>query len=149
MALLSRTKPKHVDRIQTDYCSVIMAEFDNFDLLNIYRFSNTNIIPFIDNIMKILDPSRTQVLLGDFNLDLLKQPNNQFAKEMMKCSFKQIVKDPTHLQVLVFLFTCVTKTLYYLIIIVIFQYLNNLFQGGILDQIWISSPHKNVTCSIF
>ena len=124
VALLSQMQPKHVDRIQTENCSVIKAEFENFDLFNIYRFSNSNIIPFIENIMKMLDPTRTQVLLGDFKLDLLKQPNNQFARGMIECSFKQIVKDPTHLQVLILLLTQTSNLLF---ILVIFQFLINLF----------------------
>ena len=104
VALLSRVQPRQVDRFQTDCCSVVKAEFGNFDLINIYRFSNTNIIAFTADIIQMLEPTRTQVVLGDLNLDLLKQPNNQFAKEMTGKGFKQIVKSPTHIQVLIFIF---------------------------------------------
>ena len=47
----------------------------------------------------MLDQNKTQVLVGDINLDLLKEPDNLFSKEMVRHNFRQMVTSPTHLQV--------------------------------------------------
>ncbi len=99
VALFIRDQPRMVDRLQTDCCSVIKADFEKFDLINVYRFCNTNILQFTEEIIEMLKPNKTQVLVGDINLDLLKQPDNRFSKEMVRHNFRQMVTSPTHLQV--------------------------------------------------
>ena len=102
MAIFTRIKPRMVKRIQTDCCSVIMADFEYFEIINVYRFCNTNVLQFTEEIRQMLDPNKTQVLVGDINLDLLKQPDNPFSEEMARFTFRQIVTTPTHLQVHIF-----------------------------------------------
>ena len=99
VALFTRDQPRMVSRVQTNFCSVIVAEFEKFYLINVYRFCNSNILKFSEEIIKMLKPNKTQVLVRDINIDLLKHPDNPFSKEMVRHNFRQMVTSPTHLQV--------------------------------------------------
>ena len=96
---LTRVLPTHHISNQTTYCSYIKISFKTFDIINIYRFgSNSNIRDFTTEVLLLLDCTRTQVVAGDLNIDLLKNPNNYFTQSMADRGFRQLVTEPTHNQ---------------------------------------------------
>ena len=97
--MVARDKPEKVEKLQTSECSVIKAEFPKFDLINIYHYSNTSIISFTASLEKVLNTSKTSLVFGDMNIDLLKTPEDQFTTFLRRKGFKQLVSHSTHLQV--------------------------------------------------
>ena len=60
---------------QYDICSIIKSSFDELDLVNIYRaHSNMHLDQFKEEIMPFFDVSITKIMIGDFNVNLLKTP---------------------------------------------------------------------------
>ena len=95
IATLTKIQPTHHSSNQSTHCSYIKLSFNSFDIINIYRFSS-DIIGFTREIIPHLDSTRTQVLAGDLNIDLQKDPGNIFTKSMADRGFIQLVKRPTH-----------------------------------------------------
>ena len=74
------------------------ASYADFDIINYYRFSaSTNIQQFTAEILSMLDVSRTQLVVGDANLDYLRSPNNQFTHSLEQRGYHQKVTKPTHI----------------------------------------------------
>ena len=99
IAVLTRSLPLHHSSFQTSNCSIIKLIFQDYDILNIYRFSsNTNIQEFTSEVLPLLNNFKTQVVAGDFNIDLQKIPNNSFTKSLSNLGYQQLVTKPTHNQ---------------------------------------------------
>lgn len=120
IALLTRVKPLNVVSFQTDCCSVILAQYENFDLINLYRFSSsTDVRQFTKDILPLINTTRVQIIVGDTNLDLLKNENNFFTQSLQNWKFVQKVSSSTHIQ------------------------------SGILDHIYFFTPRPGVSCTIY
>ena len=98
--------------LELDVCNIIKAEYEKFDVINVYRFSNTSITTFTDYIMQVISSKKTQIVLGDFNMNFLDDAENKFNKAMKQRKFRQLVARPTHIK------------------------------GGLLDQVWFYAPTK-------
>ena len=97
IALLTRPNPLKILKFQSETCSVIKAIYDKFDLMNIYKFSGAlNIKDFTDEILPLIDLSRTQILLGDFNINLMTNSQNHFTQSLQHLGFQQMVSSPSH-----------------------------------------------------
>ena len=97
IALFTKQRPIHVDTSQTATCSTMKARFQDFDLINIYRFSDgRNMSQFIKEVIPLIDPERTQIIVGDINIDLLSSSTNLFTETLTQHGFKQMIKRPTH-----------------------------------------------------
>ena len=97
IAVLSRHLPIQHSSSQTSLCSFLKLSFRHFDIINIYRFSeNSNLLKFTTEIIPLLDRARTQVVAGDFNIDLNKTPNNCFTTSLLDMEFKQLINRSTH-----------------------------------------------------
>ena len=114
ISLLTKNEPLKTMTFQSNCCSLIKATYLEFDIINIYRFSDsTNIKQFSTEVNAFLDAARTQVIAGDINIDLMKNPENIFTKKMKEKGFEQKVTRSTH---------------------------NN---GGAIDHIYFYSPSSN------
>ena len=57
---LTRVLPTHYSSNQTTHCSIIKLSFNNFDIINIYRFSgSSNLKDFTGDIIPLIDSNRT------------------------------------------------------------------------------------------
>ena len=120
IALLTKVRPVYVENSINEHCSVIKASFDQFDLINIYRFSsNTEFKLFTESILPFLDQTKMQVIVGDINIDLLQNPMNLFTKNLEQRGFQQIVDRPTHV--------C----------------------GGLIDHVYFFSPKPDDSCTLY
>ena len=120
IALLTKARPINVEKSITGHCSFIKESFHQFDLINVYRFSDdTGIQLFTDDIVPLLDNTKTQVIVGDININLLKNPQNIFTKTLEQRGFLQIVDRPTHVL------------------------------GGLIDHVYFSSPNTDVSCTLY
>jgi hypothetical protein len=119
IALFTKIRPTLVEKSQTTNCSIIKAYFPEFDLINIYRFSSdTDMLGFTENVVSFLDISRTQVIVGDMNINLLKNPKNHFTDSLARRGFQQMVTRPTH------------------------------DLGGLIDHVYFYSPRTDASCTL-
>ena len=119
IALFTRLKPLDILKLYPVTCSVIKATYDAFDLINVYRFSETNIDQFTAEILTLIDPSRTQVIVGDMNIDLIKDSQNIFTQSLHQKGFQQMVERPTHQL------------------------------GGLIDHVYFYSPSSENLCTLY
>ena len=98
VALYSRVSPENVEQLHNAAMSMIIARYTMFDVLSVYRFSDSsNIQEATNQIKRFIDFTRTVIVLGDFNIDLLKQPDNLLSQSLKSLGFKQLVLQATHI----------------------------------------------------
>jgi hypothetical protein len=98
IALFSVIQPVTVEKFSSEVASIIIASYQDFDLILAYRFSeNSNIHEFAEEVVNILNLSRTVIICGDININLDKFPQNKFSKSLFNLGFIQLVNSPTHI----------------------------------------------------
>ena len=98
VALYSRLSPENVEELHIAAMSMIIARYAMFDVLSVYRFSDsTDIQEATNQIKRYIDFTRAVIVLGDFNIDLLKQPENLLSQTLKSLGFKQLVLQATHI----------------------------------------------------
>ena len=96
--MFNTIKPELVDKLSSDVASIINASFASFDLILVYRFSEkSNIYKFTEQIVNILNLSKTVIICGDNNVNIDKLPQNKFSKSLFNLGFVQLVNSPTHI----------------------------------------------------
>ena len=68
----------------------------NYDVVNIYRSQNCNKQDFLKDLGSLVHGSKPCFIVGDFNIDCLKTPDDAILKKITSSGFKQIVDFPTH-----------------------------------------------------
>ena len=120
IALFTKLKPIHLESMQTVTCSIIKATYIEFDLINVYRFSEGNsIIQFTEEVLPFLDATRTQIIVGDMNIDLMKHSQNLLTCNLEQKGFHQLVGGPTHVL------------------------------GGLIDHVYFYSPKMEASCTLY
>ena len=98
IAMFTRIDPEEMKKVHTETMSMLFARFKMFDLLSIYKFADASCIDeFIEQVLEYVDLTRPVILIGDINIDLLKQPHNKFSKQLKCLGFIQLVKEATHI----------------------------------------------------
>ena len=96
IALLTKDEPCKIVKYKTSHCSLIKATYEKFDILNIYRHSDdTNISSFAIEIISELDVSKTQIIVGDMNIDI-RNVSSRLTDALKERGFTQLVTRPTH-----------------------------------------------------
>ena len=96
--MFSKVVPEKLQRVHTETMSMLFARFQLFDLLSVYKFAEVSRIDeFTEQILEYVDLTRPVILVGDINIDLLKQPNNKFSKQLKDLGFIQLVKEANHI----------------------------------------------------
>lgn len=98
VAMFTKIVPEKLQRVHTETMSMFFARFQLFDLLSVYKFAEVSQIDeFTEQILNYVDLSRPVILIGDINIDLLKQPKNKFSKKMKDLGFVQLVNEATNI----------------------------------------------------
>ena len=98
VAMFSKVVPEKLQRVHTETMSMLFARFQLFDLLSVYKFAEVSRIDeFTEQILEYGDLTRPVILVGDINIDLLKQPSNKFSKQLKYLGFVQLVKEAIHI----------------------------------------------------
>jgi hypothetical protein len=97
-ALYSKLQIGHLQKVHSSSMSMIVARYELFDVLSVYRFSDSSDIEeFTNQVTSHLNFTKPALVLGDFNIDLLKLPENKFSQNLKECGFKQLVLQATHI----------------------------------------------------
>ena len=119
IALLTRKEPTTIQTTTTEHATLLKATFSEFNLINVYRYSNnSNLQGFFTELSNLIDPTVTTLCLGDFNIDLHQSPQNAVTAGLNSLGFHQLTSESTHIM------------------------------GGLLDHIYFLSQH-NARCNIF
>ena len=98
VAMFTKIIPEKLQRVHTETLSMLFVRFQLFDLLSVYKFAEVSRMDeFTEQILEYVDLSRPVILIGDINIDLLKQPNNKFSKQLKGLGFVQLVNEATHI----------------------------------------------------
>ena len=98
VALFSRMKPDNVETYEFTMASIIVASYELYDIISVYKFAEIHQIEeFTLNIVDKLNLSKTVVICGDINLDLIKYPSNKFTNNLKNLGFIQLVNTSTHI----------------------------------------------------
>ena len=100
VALLSKMKANDVQMINNRLFSMVIASYDKFVLINVYRFSKNRgykefTKQFLENIQKYMEQSI--IICGDFNLDHISESNNVFTTTVKSLGFNYLVTKSTHI----------------------------------------------------
>ena len=68
----------------------------NFDVINIYRSNGADTVKFLSDLGKLASGKKPCFLVGDFNVNYLKESHHPIVKKIVSCGFKQVVAHPTH-----------------------------------------------------
>ena len=97
-ALYSKLNFEHLEKVHSSSMSMIVARYQLFDVLSVYRFSDSSDVEeFTNKVKAYINFTKPTIVLGDFNIDLLKLPENIFSQNLKECGFKQLVHQATHI----------------------------------------------------
>ena len=68
----------------------------NYDVVSVYRSKDANQHNFLKDLGTLERGGKPCFILGDFNVDILKNPNDWLLQKISSCGFQQIVEDVTH-----------------------------------------------------
>ena len=98
VAMFTKIIPEKLQRVHTETMSMLFARFQLFDLLSVYKFAEVSRIDeFTEQILEYVDLSKPVILIGDINIDLMKQQKNKFSKKLKDLGFVQLVNEATHI----------------------------------------------------
>ena len=79
IAVLSSLIPISVKKCEDREATILVTKYEQFNLISVYRPPDYhNIEEFTKDIQNCLDFSKSMIICGDFNYNLLKQTRNQF-----------------------------------------------------------------------
>ena len=119
MAFFSKIKPDWVEKYEYQMASIIIASYQSFDVISVYKFSeHDQIDEFTRKVVDKINLSKTVIVCGDINVDLVKYPSNKFSTCLSNLGFSQLVNTSTHIL------------------------------GGIIDHVYFYSP-KQAKCILY
>ena len=82
--------------INKQYYQMSKVSSEEFDIVNIYCSKGANKTEFLKDLGSLASAPRPCFIVGDFNINFLRDPKEQIIKKILSCGFKQIVNYPTH-----------------------------------------------------
>ena len=76
---------------------IVKVTLDDIDSINLYRSSNFSINEAWDILNMMIDPERTTVITGDFNVCLRKSKTNRISTALTDCGFSQRQHESTQI----------------------------------------------------
>ena len=97
-AVYSKMEANKVQKIASENASIIVASYQSFDLISVYRYSDSSDLEaFTKQILERLNLNKSIIVLGDMNVDIKKHPLNLFTNALLKIGFQQLVQSSTHI----------------------------------------------------
>ena len=66
--------------------------------INVYRSAGKSLADTFDRIKEIVDPGKATLITGDFNVCLMKNPENEVTRNLKRIGFRQLVDRSTHVE---------------------------------------------------
>ena len=101
IALYYKDNYVHVSDICTENYQISKLQSDKYDILCVYRSSNSikaKQIDFLSDLRRLIFRGRKTFILGDYNFNALCPKQNYILRELENWNFIQLVREPTHIQ---------------------------------------------------
>ena len=72
-----------------------MSFRSKINVINVYLSHGADKRDFLQDLGSLARGAKKSVIVGDFNIDYLKSPEDIVIKTILSCGFKQIVSSPT------------------------------------------------------
>ena len=71
---------------------------NSLDIINVYRSAGTDDTEFLEDLCGLASSGNQTLIVGDFNICFISDNSSPIFKELRNIGFKQIVKNPTHIE---------------------------------------------------
>ena len=82
--------------VNTQNYQICKVSSKNFDVINVYRSKGAETVHFLNDLGKLASGQKPCFLVGDFNINFLKEGQHPIILKITSCGFRQIVSLPTH-----------------------------------------------------
>ena len=76
---------------------VSVLSLPKVDCINVYRSSTASLVETADAILERIRDHKPTLIMGDFNVCTVKQPNNSITRRLLDLDFTQLVTEATHI----------------------------------------------------
>ena len=83
-------------QINADHYQILRVSCNNYDVINVYRSKDANKRDFLNDLGSLAGGAKPCFIVGDFNIDFLKHPNDSIIQKILSCGFRQVVAVSTH-----------------------------------------------------
>ena len=94
----NKNKFKPVEEVKNDKFQIAKFKHDVLDIINIYRSQSGNSLELLEYLKKIIEPGRTTIITGDFNICFMENFSNRMIQGLLSLGFDQLVHEPTHIR---------------------------------------------------
>ena len=100
MASFYRRQFKIKECKEGEHMNIMKVTHNLLDIIGLYRSPNGNPNQLIENLVRLIDMTRPTVVMGDFNICLLKNKDNPINNFLKSLGFIQLVQGATHIEVI-------------------------------------------------
>ena len=88
---------QQVEEVNREHYQMSKITSNEYDVVNVYCSKGANKVAFLNDLGKLAKAPRPCYIVGDFNVNFLRDPQDQIIKKILSHGFKQIVSEPTHI----------------------------------------------------
>ena len=88
----------HLERFKGADFQVSVLSLPTVDCINVYRSSTASLVETADAILERIRDDKPTLIMGDFNVCTVKQPNNSITRSLLDLDFTQLVSEATHIR---------------------------------------------------
>ena len=92
----SKASFEHVRDVKTPNFQITMFSSIHLDSIFVYKSADGSLREIRDHLQELVDPHKSAVISGDFNICLDREPNNLVSVYLQQQGFEQMVKEATH-----------------------------------------------------
>ena len=96
LVTFSKSSFEHVRDITSANFQMTIFSSRLLDSIHVYRSADGNLCDVRDHLQELVNPGRSVLISGDFNICLDKEPNNLVTGYLQEQGFVQLVKEATH-----------------------------------------------------
>ena len=89
---------KHDTDRKQEFIQLSKFNAHNIDVITLYRSQQCDLNTMNKLIKEMIEPGKPQLLVGDFNFCYLGETANSTSNFLQSANFKQLIKEPTHLE---------------------------------------------------
>ena len=82
--------------IRKELYQISKVSCKDYDIINLYRSQGSNKEEFLRDLGSLARGARPCFIVGDFNIDFLKEKNHPIVRKITDCGFMQLVASSTH-----------------------------------------------------
>ena len=101
MASFYRKQFKIKEYREGEQMNLMKVTHNLLDIIGLYSSPNGNPNQLIENLVRLIDKTRPTLVIGDFNICLLKNKDNPVNNFLKSLKFIQLVQRATHIEVII------------------------------------------------